>query len=260
MQDGAIVSAHDGFKHHLLIGTLPDLGKVFVTVEYSSDGKLSLTGVEGPKPNGDAKGSCGQIIIGFKEYDARGYLTLDEITPADGWTPESIRRLFDVWAAWHGNDMQAGCEHQRVIDTTRQVEVVSYKLTHNAMALRTNTRHAAAQAALKGESFNPTATARALAELNNWYSDIHTLPDADSPLFDCYEVSKRETKAVGWLTQDEHPDGMLSRPCGVCGYKYGSAWLKMDVPSDVVEWLCGLPTDDPLPSSWAKTQDVVNES
>ena len=44
-----------------------------------------------------------------------------------------------------------------------------------------------------------------------------------------------------WVTQDEHKDGLLSKPCQVCGYKYGSAWLKVEVPEDVLLWLYKLP-------------------
>lgn len=62
---------------------------------------LSITGVEGPKKNGDAWGSCGQ-------------LTKPEIkTFAPGWDQESIDRLWKIWDAWHLNDMRPGCEHQR---------------------------------------------------------------------------------------------------------------------------------------------------
>jgi len=153
------------FKRHLMIGTLPDVGKVFVTIDYTPDGNLSLSGVEGPKSDGNARGSCGQIIIGFKEYDARGYMTLDAITPAIGWTRESIHKLFDVWSTWHLNDMQAACEHQRA----------------------------------RGET---------------------------------------------WVT---HPSAI----CPDCHYVLGSAWLRAEVPADVVEWLRELPTDDTLPARWA---------
>jgi hypothetical protein len=34
----------------------------------------------------------------------------------------------------------------------------------------------------------------------------------------------------GWTSYDLHP----SEPCPVCGYKYGTAWLRKDVPADVI--------------------------
>ena len=41
-----------------------------------------------------------------------------------------------------------------------------------------------------------------------------------------------EVKALGWLREDEHPEGILSRACPVCGYKYGSSWVYFPIPAD----------------------------
>lgn len=190
----------NGFTHHVLIGSLPGVGQIFVTIRYTNDGKLSLTGVEGPGSNGDARGPCGQIIIGFKEYDARGYETLSDITPADGWTPEAIRQLFDTWEQWSGNDLTPGCEHQRAEGWSNRPIDPSKPTT------------------AYGKHFEGQRS-------NSW-------------------------NMLTWATRAEHPGGLLSFPCPTCGYKYGTAWLKREVPSDVVEWLRALPTSDALPTRW----------
>lgn len=39
---------------------------------------------------------------------------------------------------------------------------------------------------------------------------------------------------LSWVTRAEHPEGLLSHPCPTCGYKYGSAWMKEEIPADVV--------------------------
>jgi hypothetical protein len=44
-----------------------------------------------------------------------------------------------------------------------------------------------------------------------------------------------------WVYEGEHKDGLLNKPCQVCGYRYGSSWLKVEVPEDVLEWLYNLP-------------------
>src|SRR5262245_47411894 len=89
-----------------------DAGRLFVTIKW--DGKaLSMTGVEGPLASGNCKGSCGQVIMSFKDYDARGHMLLADAKVADGWSAEDVRRLFDAWDRWHNNDVRAGCEHQR---------------------------------------------------------------------------------------------------------------------------------------------------
>lgn len=36
------------------------------------------------------------------------------------------------------------------------------------------------------------------------------------------------------------------------GYSYGSAWLREEVPADVLEWLHALPQSDLMPSVWAR--------
>lgn len=51
---------------------------------------------------------------------------------------------------------------------------------------------------------------------------------------------KGEEKAAGWVTQNEHPEGLLSKPCSVCAYRYGTAWLFEEVPSEVIKELRGL--------------------
>jgi hypothetical protein len=40
---------------------------------------------------------------------------------------------------------------------------------------------------------------------------------------------------LAWVWRKDHPEGLLSHPCPVCGYKYGSAWLKRELPPEVVE-------------------------
>lgn len=42
---------------------------------------------------------------------------------------------------------------------------------------------------------------------------------------------------AGWV----RPEGLLCKPCPVCGYEYGSAWLKREVPEEILEYLKNLP-------------------
>ena len=226
------------------IGTLERVS-VFCKISYK-DGKLSISGVEGPMGNGDCKGSAGQIIMGFKEYDERGYKSIKDIKLSDGWTRKMLRQFFNAWNQWHLNDMQAGCEHQRANwDTTEKIEVVTYHFTREAHARRRDAEKQAKIAAAADVKARLTPEDRAL--LKAPYSSKQA-PDADSLLSGCYEVDKRETKAAGWVRQDEHPRGLLSKPCEVCGYKYGSKWLKVEVPGDVLEFLESLPDTDKAPA------------
>jgi hypothetical protein len=148
------------------IGKLPE-GNLFAKIELEK-GNLSISGVIGPMKNGNSRGSCGQIIIEFKEYDKRGYYTLDDISPAPQWTPEKIKKFFDVWDVWHLNDMQSACEHQR---------------------------------------------------------------------------------GLGWTYEEHHdPKTFKGEACPVCGYEIGSAWLKKELPVEVIEYLKTVPETDISPA------------
>lgn len=227
------------------LGTLPDVGSVFCKINLSNDGRLSITGVEGPKSNGDCRGSCGQIVMS---------LGANTVEPAPGWDRDKIARFLEIWDRWHLNDMRAGCEHQRDWPTTEKVEVVTYGLTKEAFQLRKAAKDKAAHAharRLRGLTVDEpkfSDTELALIELDDWFKGRHSPPDADSPLSGCFEVRKREQKALGWIRQDEHPRGLLSKPCDVCGYKYGTAWKREDVPADVIAELAALPDTDKTPA------------
>lgn len=56
---------------------------------------------------------------------------------------------------------------------------------------------------------------------------------------------KTQDNMKGW---NHPPAGHLGEPCPVCGYKYGSAWLKRELPADVIEFLQSLPDTDKTPA------------
>jgi hypothetical protein len=67
-----------------------------------------------------------------------------------------------------------------------------------------------------------------------------------------------KTKMAGWVLAPgcgtskgakEHPEGLLCKPCPVCGYRYGSEWLKEDVPEDALKWFVSLP-DTKIKPAW----------
>jgi hypothetical protein len=192
-------------KHIIHPGDVDIYGRgfkpVFIAIEYGNEmnttrlDNLSITGVEGPKANGDAWGSCGQIGGGggFREGDG---LKIDRLAP--GWTREMVDRLDEIWSAWHGNDMRAGCEHQRAQGWNRRPIDPDKPL------------------ASYGKHFDGQRS-------NSW-------------------------NMLTWVRPDEHPDGLLTKECEVCGYKYGTAWLNEPVPDDVLDWLFALPAATKTPA------------
>ncbi len=215
-------------------------GNIFCKIKIE-DGKLSISGVEGPTRDGNCKGYCGQINMGLRDR-------VGEIAPAPGWDTELLTKFFAVWKDWHLNDMRAHCVHQRDWDISEKIEVVTYHLTAEARNNRKLLITDAARAAVAGKIMKLTPQGKALLELASDWEDIHTPPDADSPLSGCYEVSKREVKAAGWVYPKEHPRGLLTKSCEVCGYNYGSKWNFEELPQDVIEFLSSLPDTDQKPA------------
>jgi hypothetical protein len=94
------------FKKVVRIGFRSDSGSTYCQINYT-DGKLSISGVEGPLRTGNCRGSCGQIIMGINDE----YLNTLKFAP--GWDLDTAKKFLMIWDKWHLNDMRAGCKHQR---------------------------------------------------------------------------------------------------------------------------------------------------
>lgn len=94
---------------------------VFVKIKYSKRDRdregfaLSITGVVGPRPHGDAAGNSGQIdssLVGrtFTEY-------------APGWDASLVARFLEVWDRYHLNDLTAGTPKQEALIRNKKAEI-----------------------------------------------------------------------------------------------------------------------------------------
>ena len=93
-------------KKIIRIGTSRETYSVYCSIEIK-DGRLSISGVEGPNHYGGCRGGCGQIDMHIdNEY-------LNNLNFAPGWNKKLAKRFLTIWEEWHLNDLQAGCEHQR---------------------------------------------------------------------------------------------------------------------------------------------------
>jgi hypothetical protein len=212
--------------------------KVFCSVKIK-EGKLSISGVVGPTANGSCKGSCGQIVETVAE--------LKEFAP--GWNKKTKNKFVKVWERWHLNHMNAGCAHQRELwNLAEKVTFTTYIGTIKFFNLRTQ--------ASKG-----------LLTLQE-YSDYQKIADEVSAVTTALtrpkhprhilvkkllgahliKAGKTEEKVVSWVKESEHPKGCLSKPCPICGYKYGSSWLKEDLPQNVIDFLRELPDSTETPA------------
>lgn len=156
--------------------------QVFIEIKYSEDGRLSITGVEGPKTNGDALGACGQIDMHLREEDRKDWIY------QEGWNSKMMDRLLEIWNTYHLNDMNAGTPEQT-------------------------------------------------AFINQHKHEFSRL--------DFYSDACKALRGAGLLVA-EHPEQMK---WGVGrGYHYGTAWLRIEVPDDVLNWLFSLPASTRTPA------------
>ncbi len=147
---------------------------VFCKIKFK-EGKLSISGVIGPKSDGDCVGSCGQINMSLKPED---------VIPAKGWTNEMITQFLNIWDEWHLNDMVAGSPTQE--NELKKHTFPGYPVTY----------------------YNWACSVLTAANLQ---------PDAN-------------------YLHNNKP------------YKYGAAWLKKEVPSEVLDFLESLPLTDKTPA------------
>ena len=203
----------------------------FAKINLEKDGRLSISGVIGPVKGGDSKGSCGQCIEEIRTG-----------TPAEGWTYEMLHKFCDIWEEWHLNYMRPYCSHQKELGwdklAHKQVALYNYTLTGEACIKQKAATDAAINALKRGEIFTPTLEQVKYANLPYRIKTAETISGEDAAN---YEHTSTDIQMLGLLRQDEHPDGILGKPCPVCGYQYGRSWYKEDVPQEVVDWLFRLP-------------------
>lgn len=136
------------------------------------DGKLSISGVEGPTPSGNAVGGCGQINMRMNARYVAG------MRPAPGWSRSSIRRFLAIWGRWHLNDMKAGSAAQEEWLRANPIDKAEYAYPKS--------RYEVASAKLAAACLNPDADGyrygtawkreEVPAEVVEW---LRSLPDTD---------------------------------------------------------------------------------
>lgn len=213
------------FKRNLYVGRLP-LGKLDdFTVEISYDGKrLSICGDVGGH-------SGGQNLQDLLDPD---------LIPEPG---VDCARLHAVWDRWHLNDMRPWDEHMRELGwhelATKMVKAQSLTWGPEYHKLRklAEAGELTGEQREKYKSQHALVMALAIALDCPKHPDLWGLEGASAIEMGLVKLDKLEHKALGWLRPTEHPEGLLGRPCPVCGKGYGNAWYFEEVPEDVLQWL-----------------------
>lgn len=154
-----------------------------------------------------------------------------------------FNEILRLWKLYHLNDMRPECEHQHAAGwhnmAEKKVILYHWRMTREASKAQEEAKKAAISALKSGKCFTPTKeqtffaglsyslttyTDTPPAELGQWYEPKKTLFAGDK--------GHTEIKTLGWLHENEHPDGILSKACPVCGYKYGSEWKYFPIPEE----------------------------
>lgn len=167
---------------------------------------------------------------------------LDTIAPYMNNNPV-FSEILRLWELYHLNDMHPECEHQHATGWDKlakeKVTLYHWKMTKEAMKEQDKAKNAALSALTAGEVFTPTTEQTFFAGLSYSLTTWTETPPAELAKY--YEPKKplysgdkghTEVKALGWLKESEHPDGLLSKACPVCGYKYGTSWVYFPIPAD----------------------------
>ena len=167
---------------------------------------------------------------------------LDTIAPYMNNNPV-FSEILRLWELYHLNDMHPECEHQHAAGwdklASKKITLYHWRMTRDAINKQDDAKKNALSALTAGETFTPTTEQAFFAGLS--YSLTTWTVDPPVELAKYYEPKKplypgdtghTETKDLGWLKESEHPDGLLSKACPVCGYRYGTSWVYFPIPEN----------------------------
>ena len=168
--------------------------------------------------------------------------------------------LLHVWKVWHLNDMQAGCEHQAGWDISKELKFYNWHLNNYTRDRQEKLKAEAVERAASTESAALGFEAEDKRILRLEWSIITIDPELtgyNQKYYEAYNGSLGrhvKTKAAGWVYptgsghDQEHPEGLLCKPCEVCGYEYGTKWLKKELPPEIVTFIESLPETTKQPA------------
>lgn len=215
----------------------------FGCIDFENRGKAKnrvTVEMEYKEENGKKRFSVSAMVWNVLRSNCiRGGQCLDTIAPY--MDNPIFSEIFRLWKAYHLNDMHPECEHQHAAGwdklASKKVTLYHWRMTRAAITEQDNAKKAALSALTAGETFTPTTEQTFFAGLSYFLTTWTETPPAElakyyepkKPLYPG-DIGHTETKALGLLKESEHPDGLLSKACPVCGYKYGTSWVYFPIP------------------------------
>ena len=215
------------------------LNLVEVEMEYRKDGNKKVF---------SASGSV---------WDSRHYDTimsgqcLDEI--AIYVKDPVFLEIYRLWKLYHLNDMHPECEHQAALGWNEKVKkkvfIYNWTIDTKASSVKKSIEKDILKDVKLGKTIVPSKEQSFYVGLPygvKTYTEF--LPKVLRELYrpSTYEPVKVTT--LGWLKESEHPEGLLCKPCPVCGYKYGTSWNYFPIPEE----------DEKIILNLLKMEDIKN--
>lgn len=162
-----------------------------------------------------------------------GGQNLDTIAKTPVGHNPTFKEIYRLWKMYHLNDMHPECKHQAALGwrDTAKITVTIYEYVLNTETSREQTaiNSKILEAAKAGGSYIPNEHEQEIINLEYFYKTHAKLPEH---LKAYYKPYKEETKMLGWLYPNEHPAGILTRKCPICGYEYGTAWNHFEIDAE----------------------------
>lgn len=213
----------------------------FGNIDYEGKGPFNTLVIEyelTQKEKGLAFSASGIVWNKYKtDAVACGQMLDDEhvFAQVENFTPEMkdlYHRILKVWQRWHLNDMNAGCSHQRDNwDLTGKVlGIVDLGSSHSFYNLTQKVGKGELSIEEYREFMSIAPTVRKAMKAKYLTPEVLDLIDKDY-----LRVDKTDYERNTWVKYEEHPEGLLCKPCEECGYKYGSKWVFEEIPQDVID-------------------------
>lgn len=155
---------------------------------------------------------------------------LDEINNHFSTDP-IFQKIYRLWQLYHLNDMHPECTHQHNLgwqdDAKTPVIVREYFRTYETIKQHDAITKKVMDFAKQGIPYTTT-------EEERFYLTLPHYPKTyDEELNDPhYDLHKTTTTIRGHLSYSDTPLGLIGKPCPECDYKYGTSWIKFDIPDD----------------------------
>lgn len=165
--------------------------------------------------------ACGDI-----SYGGSGQC-IDEIAEL---YPENalVQEVADLWRKYYLNDMHADCIHginEKAAD--KIITVNKYSLNYETMERQKRIKTAAIESLQAGKTVRLTQDERDILALPLYKTD----KDMTDDLRKYYKIDDTKRKPARLVNCADYADGVLCKPCPVCGYKFGTAWVYHEIPA-----------------------------